>query len=393
MTQDRPNASELVAAVREFLERDVMAATEGRVNFHARVAVNVLKMVARELELGAGLAAAERASRRPRLWPRRPGRRARAGACRGDPIGRARRPDRAEVRAHVRATVREKLLIANPGYLPDEPSRPQGPGPAPARMRIATWNVNSLKARLPASRSSSATPTSTCSASRRRSSPTRRSLRSRSPALGYESVHNGQGQWNGVAILSRVGIEAVTTGFDDETVDPYEGDARLVAARCGGVNVVSVYVPNGREVGTEFYDRKLVWLQTLHDWLASTQTPDDPLVVLGDFNVAPEDRDVWDPKKFVGSTHVTPAERDAVAQLEKWGMEDLFRRVYPNDDRVYSYWDYRAGDFHQHRGMRIDLVLGTKPVAERTTWAVIDRNARKGTGPSDHAPVIIDLAD
>ena len=101
-----------------------------------------------------------------------------------------------------------------------------------------------------------------------------------------------------------------------------------------------------------------MWLQTLHDWLAAQHTPDDPLVVLGDFNVAPEDRDVWDPKKFVGATHVTPAERDAVVQLEKWGMEDLFRRVYPDADRLYSYWDYRAGDFHQHRGMRIDLVLG-----------------------------------
>ena len=115
--------------------------------------------------------------------------------------------------------------------------------------------------------------------------------------------------------------------------------------------------------------------------MTTTVTPDDPVVVLGDFNVAPEDRDVWDPKKFVGSTHVTPAERDAVVQLEKWGMEDLFRRVYPDTDRLYSYWDYRAGDFHQHRGMRIDLVLGTRPVAERATWAVVDQR------PQGHRPV------
>jgi len=260
-------------------------------------------------------------------------------------------------------------------------------------MRIATWNVNSLKARLPrveeflgyadvdvlclqeTKLSDKAFPALTFS------------------GLGYESVHNGQGQWNGVAILSRVGIGNVTNGFDDLHVDPYEGDSRIIAADCGGIRAVSVYVPNGREVGTDFYDRKLAWLQTLHDWIAATQQPDDAVVVLGDFNVAPADRDVWDPSKFVGSTHVTPPEREAVVRLEQWGMEDVFRRVYPDVDRLYSYWDYRAGDFHQHRGMRIDLVLATRPVAERVIWAVIDRNARKGTGPSDHAPVIIDLVD
>ena len=136
-----------------------------------------------------------------------------------------------------------------------------------------------------------------------------------------------------------------------------------------------------------------MWLQTLHDWLAATQTPDEPLVVLGDFNVAPDDTDLWDPKAFVGSTHVTTPERDAVRQLEKWGLEDAFRRVDGDQDRLFSYWDYRAGDFHEHRGMRIDLVLATRPVAERVTWAVVDRNARKGKLPSDHAPVIVDLAD
>ena len=152
-------------------------------------------------------------------------------------------------------------------------------------------------------------------------------------------------------------------------------------------------MPNGREVGTEFYDRKLVWLGVLRDWLAARSTPDDPLIVLGDFNVAPEDRDVWDPKAFVGATHVTEPERAAVRALCDWGMEDAFRRVYPDADRLYTYWDYRAGDFHQHRGMRIDLALATQPVADRVTWAVVDRNARKGTGPSDHAPLIIDLRD
>jgi exodeoxyribonuclease-3 len=212
-------------------------------------------------------------------------------------------------------------------------------------------------------------------------------------ALGYDSVHHGQGQWNGVAILSRVGISDVTTGFDDQHVDPYEGDARVIAATCDGVRVVSVYVPNGREVGTEFYDRKLVWLEVLHDWIAKTYTPEDQLIVTGDFNVAPEDRDVWSPKAFVGATHVTKQERAAVKKLEKWGLVDGFRTQYPDTDQLYTYWDYRGGDFHKHKGMRIDLMLVTKPVAERITWATIDRNARKGKGPSDHTPLVIDLAD
>jgi exodeoxyribonuclease III len=154
---------------------------------------------------------------------------------------------------------------------------------------------------------------------------------------------------------------------------------------------VTVYVPNGREVGTEFYDRKLDWLQALRDWLAATSSPSDDLVVLGDFNVAPEDRDVWSPQAFVGATHVTEPERAAVARLRDWGMVDVFRSRYPDDDGLFSYWDYRRGDFHEHRGMRIDLVLATEPLAARTRWAVVDRNARKGKQPSDHAPVIVDF--
>ena len=260
-------------------------------------------------------------------------------------------------------------------------------------MRFATWNVNSLKARLPRVEeflgyadvdvlclqetkcSDDGFPAFTFS------------------ALGYECAHHGQGQWNGVAILSRVGLEDPRWGFGAGFDDPYPGDARLLTAECAGIRFVAVYVPNGRAVGTEFYDRKLVWLERLRDWLDRHFSPADPLVVLGDFNVAPEDRDVWDPKAFEGATHVTGPERAAVRALQDWGLEDVFRRVYPDADRLYTYWDYRAGDFHQHRGMRIDLALATAPVAARVTWAVVDRNARKGTQPSDHAPLIVDLAD
>ena len=154
---------------------------------------------------------------------------------------------------------------------------------------------------------------------------------------------------------------------------------------------MSVYVPNGREVAPSSTTASCLARDAARLARRATYTPDDPLVVLGDFNVAPEDRDVWDPKTFVGATHVTEPERKAVARLEEWGLEDVFRRVYPDADRLYSYWDYRAGDFHQHRGMRIDLVLATQPVAERVTWAVVDRNARKGTRPvrpraRDHRP-------
>jgi exodeoxyribonuclease III len=260
-------------------------------------------------------------------------------------------------------------------------------------MRIATWNVNSLKARLPRVEEflGYAEVDVLCLQETKLADKAWPALTFQ--ALGYESVHHGQGQWNGVAILSRVGISDAWNGFGDGHVDPYDGDARVLAATCGGIRIVSVYVPNGREVPSEFYDRKLQWLGSMHDWIDAAYKPADPLVIMGDFNVAPADRDVWDPKKFIGSTHVTEPERKAVQRLEEWGMDDLFRRVYPDVDGLFSYWDYRAGDFHQHRGMRIDLVLGTAPVAARVTWAGVDRNARKGTGPSDHAPVIVDLRD
>lgn len=260
-------------------------------------------------------------------------------------------------------------------------------------MRIATWNVNSLKARLPRVEEflGYADVDVLCLQETKCSDKSFPALTF--SAMGYDSVHHGQGQWNGVAVLSRIGIDHADHGFGDDYDDPYVGDARLLVAACGGINVVSVYVPNGRMVGTEHYERKLVWLDVLHRFLAARFSPDDPVMVLGDFNVAPEDRDVWDPKAFVGSTHVTEPERAAVRALCEWGFVDVFRQCYAGVDKLYTYWDYRAGDFHQHRGMRIDLALATRPLAERVTWSVVDRNARKGTQPSDHAPLIVDLKD
>ena len=163
----------------------------------------------------------------------------------------------------------------------------------------------------------------------------------------------------------------------------------MIAAECGGVRVLSVYVPNGRALDSEHYPAKLAWLAGLRALLDRTTSPDRPVAVCGDFNVAPEDRDVWDPSQFEGMTHVSRPERDALADLESWGLVDVFRRLYP-DDELFTWWDYRGGSFHRHRGMRIDLILVTEVLADRTMYGLIDRNARKGEKPSDHTPVFID---
>jgi exodeoxyribonuclease-3 len=259
-------------------------------------------------------------------------------------------------------------------------------------VRIATWNVNSLKARLPRVEEwlEYAQPDVLCLQETKLADKKFPSMSFSS--LGYDSASFGHNQWNGVAILSKVGIEDITTGFGDGFDDPYEQDARLLGATCGGIRVISVYVPNGREVPSEYYDRKLEWLERLAEWLEKHYSPSDPIVMMGDFNVAPEDRDLWNPKAFVGATHVTPPERAAVARLNAWGLVDTFRSLYDGSN-LFTYWDYRRGDFHEGRGMRIDLALATKPVADRAVWAIVDRNARKGKLPSDHAPLVIDLAD
>ncbi len=258
-------------------------------------------------------------------------------------------------------------------------------------MRFATWNVNSLKVRLPRVEEwlAEVTPDVLCMQETKLADDAFPALAFQ--ALGYESVHHGQGQWNGVAILSRVGIDDVVANFAPASGDP-DPDARIITARCGGVRFSSVYVPNGRSLDNDHYQYKLRWLAQLRRHLDAVGDPAEPLVVTGDFNIAPDDRDVYDPAKFVDATHTSPAERALLRELEAWGLVDVFRQQYA-DDRLFSWWDYRAGDFHQGRGLRIDLVLATAAVAERAAWSVVDRNARKGTSPSDHAPVVVDLLD
>jgi exodeoxyribonuclease-3 len=254
-------------------------------------------------------------------------------------------------------------------------------------VRIATWNVNSLNARMPRVEEwlDYARPDVLCMQETKLADAAFPTMAF--SALGYESASHGDGRWNGVAILSRVGLEGVVRGFDGPGDDQ---GPRLLAATCGGVRVHSVYVPNGREVGSEFYVAKLAWYGELLHYLERTVKPDDQVAVCGDFNVAPEDRDVWDPAALVGATHVTEPERESFRALQEWGLVDAFRLCY-GQDHLFSWWDYRAGNFHKHLGMRIDLVMLSRPLAGHVSYALIDRNARKGKQPSDHAPVFVDV--
>ena len=224
--------------------------------------------------------------------------------------------------------------------------------------------------------------------------------------LGYELIHHGEGRWNGVAILSRVGADDVITNFgdgpvrdstagaasglDEEDFNPFD-EARMVSAVCGGIRVVSLYAPNGRVVDSPFYEGKLRWFERVSRWLAETRSRDEPLVLGGDYNVTPAPEDVWSETKAHGGTHVSPRERAALAALRDWGLADAYRTVRTEPGH-FSWWDYRAGMFHRNEGMRIDLLYATEPVARRVVWAEIDREARKGPPtPSDHAPVVVDL--
>ena len=267
-------------------------------------------------------------------------------------------------------------------------------------MRIATWNVNSLKARLDKVRwwLERAGPDVLLMQETKLADADAPTQVFRD--AGYELVHHGEGRWNGVAIASRCGIADVVTNFGEAlrpARTPDAGDdeplaeARMLAATCGDIRVVCVYAPNGRVVGSPFYEAKLVWFGRLARWLAEAADPAKPLALGGDFNIAPEDADVWDPRACHGGTHVSPPEREAFAKLCGWGLIDGYRLHHSEPGR-YTWWDYRAGNFHKNYGMRIDHLLMTQPVAARTVWAEIDREARKGKPiPSDHAPLVIDL--
>ncbi|MEX1157131.1 MAG: exodeoxyribonuclease III [Chloroflexota bacterium] len=262
-------------------------------------------------------------------------------------------------------------------------------------MRLATWNVNSLKARLERVLAwlEAVQPDVLCMQETKLADTAIPELDFR--ALGYEVAHHGLGQWNGVAIASRIGLANTQAGLPAAEGWTDEG-GRFLAATCGGVRVASIYVPNGRVVGSEFYDAKLAWLEHLNRWLTDACDPASPLAVCGDYNVAPADDDVYDPAAANGGTHVSEPERRAVARMRDWGLVDVVRRFHP-ESGYFTWWDYRAGNFHKNLGMRIDHVYVTEPLAARAVRAERDREARKPSSypgiPSDHAPVIVDFAD
>jgi exodeoxyribonuclease-3 len=261
-------------------------------------------------------------------------------------------------------------------------------------MRIATWNVNSVKQRMPRFLPwiDERKPDVLCVQETKLTDAAFAALlEAELTDRGYTFAHLGQAQWNGVAIISRVGLDDVVYGVAGAPGFP-DPEARAVAATCGGVRVHSLYVPNGREPDSDHYKYKLAWLAALREVVAAgpAVSLDGAAVLCGDMNIAPSDADVFDPKAYAGQTHVTPAERQALADLQALGLHDVVRERWP-DERVFSYWDYRAGMFHKDLGMRIDLILAAAPVSERVKAAWVDRHARKGTGPSDHAPVIVDL--
>ena len=258
-------------------------------------------------------------------------------------------------------------------------------------MRFATWNVNSLKVRQERLEQwlADVGPDIVCMQETKLADDAFPQLAFE--ALGYSAVHHGEGRWNGVAVLSRRGVDNVSFGFADG--EEPDSEARLMTAEVDGITIVNVYVPNGRALDADHYQYKLRWLDRLGKHVDAVAPDGAPLIVAGDFNIAPADVDVYDPAVFEGATHVSPPERERLGALLDRGLTDVFRHHYPEATRAFSWWDYRRGDFHEGRGMRIDLVLASSPVADRVEWIIIDRNARKGQQPSDHAPVIVDLAD
>jgi exodeoxyribonuclease-3 len=258
-------------------------------------------------------------------------------------------------------------------------------------VRVATWNVNSVKQRMPRLLPwlDQRQPDVVCLQETKLADGAFDELLGEALAgRGYAVARHGEVQWNGVAIMSRVGLDDVVAGVPGAPGFP-RPEARAVSATCGGIRVHSVYVPNGRVPDSEHYLYKLAWLAALQKLVG---TGPQEAMVCGDMNIAPTDIDVFDPDAYIGQTHVTPPERAALADLQAQGLRDVVRERWPTE-RVFTYWDYRAGMFHQDLGMRIDLVLATAPVSDRVKAAWVDRQARKGSGPSDHAPVIVDLDD
>ncbi|PRY16819.1 exodeoxyribonuclease III [Kineococcus rhizosphaerae] len=263
-------------------------------------------------------------------------------------------------------------------------------------MRLATWNVNSVRARLDRVLAWLERSDVDVLAVQETKCKDEQFPEQAFRDAGYEVAHHGLSQWNGVALLSRVGLEDVSTSFSPDVPhfgDPAVAEARAIGATCGGVRVWSLYVPNGRGLDDPHYPYKLQWLEQLRaagaGWLA--EDPGAQVALVGDFNVAPQDEDVWDVDFFAGKTHVSEPERAAFQALVDAGFADTVRPYAPGPG-TYTYWDYTQLRFAKRQGMRIDFVLGSPALQARVTGATIDREERKGKGASDHAPVVVELA-
>jgi len=263
-------------------------------------------------------------------------------------------------------------------------------------MLVATWNINSIRARAHRALAFLERTGVDVLALQETKCKDEQFPREEFEALGYEVVTSGFSQWNGVAIVSKVGIEDVEIGFEGMPTwgDPAAAEARAIGATCGGVRMWSLYVPNGREIDDPHYAYKLDWLARLRDtaggWLQAD--PDAQVALVGDWNIAPLDTDVWDIDFFAGRTHVTPAERDAFTAIASAGYTEVSREHIPAE-HTYTYWDYQQLRFPKNMGMRIDLTYASPALAARVTGVTIERNERKGKQPSDHVPVVLELAD
>lgn len=263
-------------------------------------------------------------------------------------------------------------------------------------MRIATWNVNSIRSRIDRVEAFVERQDIDVLALQETKARDDQWPVMGLEAMGYEVATLGHSQWNGVAIASRVGLADVQHGFEGMPAygDPLAAEARAIGATCGGVRVWSLYVPNGRALGDPHLDYKLAWLTALRDTAAGwlTAEPDVQVALTGDWNVAPLDEDVFDMAQFAKSTHVSPPERAAFQAIVEAGYADVVRPHTPGPE-VYTYWDYYRQRFERNRGLRIDFVLASPALAGRVTGALIDREERAGKGASDHAPVVVDLRD
>ena len=261
-------------------------------------------------------------------------------------------------------------------------------------MRIATWNVNSIRSRIDRLAAWLERSDVDVLAVQETKAKDDQFPYARLHGLGYEVAHHGVNQWNGVAILSRVGLDDVQVGFEGDPGwgEPLVAEARSIGATCGGIRMWSVYAPNGRAIGDPHMAYKLEWLARLREQAGAWAADGTPVALCGDWNIAPQDEDVWSMEYYIDKSHVSPGERAAFAAFLEGGFVDVVRPHTPGPG-TYTYWDYQRLAFAKRRGMRIDFVLGSPSFAARVAGAAIDREERKGAGASDHAPVVVQLTD